>query len=173
MTITLVAEPELLEPEDRLLDMLPFELQHTSDGRLFAILGGERVAVLLRQCFPWSEPSRFLSLWIGEEREVAFIDDPTRLAPQSRQSLEAALAAAGFVLQVTHVKSIKEEVEIRQWNVMTPHGPRSFQTHLDDWPRPLPGGALLIRDVAGDLYRIPAAANLDKHSRQTMWAFID
>ena len=68
------------------------------------------------------------------------------------------------MLEVTRVVSIDEEVEIRQWTVETRHGPRSFQTHLDDWPRLLPGGGLLIRDVAGDLYRL-TVTELDKKSR--------
>ena len=87
-------------------------------------------------------------------------------------SLERALAEAGFVLEVTRVVSIEEEVEIRQWEVETRHGPRAFQTHLDDWPRTLPEGGLLIRDVAGDLYRL-TVTELDKHSRELLWAFVD
>jgi len=68
--------------------------------------------------------------------------------------------------------SIDEEVEIRQWDVETRHGPRSFQTHLDDWPRSLPGGGLLIRDVGGDLYRL-MVGELDKASKELLWAFVD
>ena len=34
---------------------------------------------------------------------------------------------------------------------------RTFQTRLDHWPCELPGGGLLIRDVAGDLYYIADA----------------
>ena len=134
------------------------------------------VSVQLRQCFPWSQPTRFLSLWAGDgvdEREVALVDDPASLAPVSRVALEQALATAGFVLQVTHVLSIKEEVEIRHWSVLTRHGPRLFQTHLDDWPRSLPDGAMLIRDVAGDLYRMPPANELDRISKAVLWSFID
>ena len=84
-----------------------------------------------------------------------------------------ALAEAGFVLDVTRVVNIEEEIEIRQWTVETKQGNRSFQTHLDDWPRVLPSGGLLIRDVAGDLYRLAEPATLDKKSRVLLWAFVD
>lgn len=94
------------------------------------------------------------------------------LGAASREALERALAEAGFVLEVTRVMSIDEEVEIRQWEVETRHGNRSFQTHLDDWPRQLPGGGLLIRDVAGDLYRL-TVTELDRKSRELLWAFVD
>ncbi|MEP6763365.1 MAG: DUF1854 domain-containing protein [Gemmatimonadaceae bacterium] len=153
-----------------------FELRGEDDGRLFVMINDELVAVQLRQCFPWSQPTRYLSLWSGDgvdEREVALVDDPANLPPVSRAALEQALAAAGFVLQVTRVESIKEEVEIRNWSVLTKHGPRTFQTHLDDWPRELPDGALLIRDVAGDLYRLPPTSELDKKSKEVLWSLLD
>src|SRR5215213_4758321 len=130
------------------------ELRSGGDGRLLVVKGDKSIPVRLRQCFPWSEPHRHLSLRDDKEREVALIDDPAQLAPASRRALEDALAAAGFVLVVTRVLAVDEEVEIRHWSVETVHGPRAFQTHLDDWPRVLPGGDLLIRDVAGDLYRL-------------------
>jgi hypothetical protein len=147
-------------------------LRTASDGRLIAFTERGSVSVRVRQCFPWSEPHRHLSLRDIEDREVALIEDPATLGTVSREALERALAEAGFVLEVTRVVSIEEEVEIRQWEVETRHGDRSFQTHLDDWPRQLPGGGLLIKDVAGDLYRL-TVTELDKHSRDLLWAFVD
>jgi hypothetical protein len=149
------------------------ELRSAGDGHLVAVVDGAPVVVRVRQCFPWSEPTRHLSLRDAEDREVAFVDDPARLAPESRDPLERALAEAGFVLRVTRVRSIEEEVEIRHWAVDTEQGPRTFQTHLDEWPRALPDGGLLIRDVAGDLYRLPESEGLDRRSRELLWAYVD
>ena len=148
-------------------------LRNGGDGRLLAVVGGKVVPVRLRQCFPWTEPSRHLSLRDAEDEEVAFVDDPAALAPGSRDALERALAEASFVLDVLRVLSVEEEVEIRQWQVETAQGARAFQTHLDDWPRTLPSGALLIRDVAGDLYRIADPRGMDARSRELLWAFVD
>lgn len=148
-------------------------LRNGGDGRLLAVVGGKVVPVRLRQCFPWTEPSRHLSLRDVEDEEVAFVEDPADLAPGSRDALERALAEASFVLDVLRVVSVEEEVEIRQWRVETVQGPRAFQTHLDDWPRTLPNGALLIRDVAGDLYRIGDPKGMDARSRELLWAFVD
>ena len=148
-------------------------LRSSNDGRLVALVDGEPVAVRLRQCFPWSEPDRHLSLRDAEDNEIALVRDPAELDPVSRDALERAIAEAGFVLEVTRVLSIEEEVEIRQWVVETRQGRRSFQTHLDDWPRALPSGGLLIRDVGGDLYRLAAAQELDRKSRDLLWAFVD
>jgi hypothetical protein len=148
-------------------------LRNGTDGRLVAMVSGVPVSVRLRQCFPWSEPDRHLSLRDGEDNEIALVRDPADLDAQSRDALERAVAEAGFVLEVTRVVSIEEEVEIRQWVVETRQGARSFQTHLDDWPRTLPGGGLLIRDVGGDLYRLEAPGAMDRKSRELLWAFVD
>lgn len=148
-------------------------LRGGDDGRLFVIKEGRTIAVRLRQCFPWSDPHRHLSLRDDDEREVALVDDPALLDPASRHALDEALILSGFVLDVTRVVAIDEEVEIRQWSVETKQGNRSFQTHLDDWPRVLPGGGLLIRDVAGDLYRLADPQDMDRASRELLWAFVD
>src|SRR5687767_1123021 len=148
-------------------------LRTAPDGRLVVVIDDRRVAVRLRQCFPWSEPGLHLSLRDDEDREVAIINDPAHLEDESRRALEHAIAEAGFVLEVTRVLEIDEEVEIRQWVVETEQGRRSFQTHLDDWPRSLPNGGLLIRDVAGDLYRLASPKAMDQKSRELLWAFVD
>jgi hypothetical protein len=148
-------------------------LERRADGRLWAIRGGTARAVWVRRCFPWSEPARFVSLRDDAEEEFALVRDPAELDGASRQLLEEALSAAGFVFEVTRVSTIEEEVEIRHWRVDTRQGPRSFQTRLDAWPRLLSHGGLLIRDVAGDLYHIADPAALDPDSRALLWAFID
>ena len=157
---------------DEKIDETP-TLRIATDGRLVVMVDGASVPVRLRQCFPWSEPGLHLSLRDDEDREVAIVDDPAELDTESRGAIEQALAEAGFVLEVTRVLDIEEEVEIRQWTVETRQGRRSFQTHLDDWPRGLPNGGILIRDVAGDLYRLADPARMDKKSRELLWAFVD
>ena len=148
-------------------------LEHAEDGRLLLMVAGVPIAVRVRECFPWSEPGKHLSLRDKDDEEVALIEDPATLGLESRRALELALAEAGFVIEVVRVAAIEEEVEIRQWTVETRDGNRNFQTHLDDWPRVLPMGGLLIRDVGGDLYRLPDPASLDRKSRDLLWAFVD
>jgi hypothetical protein len=148
-------------------------LERRADGRLWAVRGDRECAVTVRRCFPWSEPARFISLRDDDEDEFALVADLEDLDAASRSALEAALAEAGFVFVVTAIRDVDEEVEIRVWKVETVQGPRRFQTRLDDWPRELPGGGILIRDVAGDLYHVPEPKVLDRRSRQLLWAFVD
>lgn len=149
------------------------QLARRPDGQLWATRGEEERAVRVRRAFPWSEPARFISLRDPEDREFALVAEPGDLDAASRRALDAALAAAGFVFVVTAVEAIEEEVEIRSWRVATRQGTRTFQTRLDEWPRALPGGGLLIRDVAGDLYQIADLGALDGRSRELLWAYVD
>lgn len=144
-------------------------LERRDDGRLW--LGDRPVRPV--PCFPWSAPSRLVSLRDDDDNETALIADLDELSPESRAALEAALAEAGFVFEIEAIHSIVEEVEIRVWRVECRQGPRQFQTPTDAWPRELPGGGLLIRDVAGDLYRIRDPAGLDAASQEALWAFAD
>lgn len=148
-------------------------LEWRADGSLWALRGDEERPVSVRRCFPWTEPTRHLSLRDADEEEFALVRDPAELDARSRAALEMALAVAGFVFEVIRVLEIEEEVEIRRWRVETRQGPRTFQTRLDDWPRLLPHGGLLIRDLAGDLYHLLEPKQLDKQSRELLWAFVD
>ena len=143
------------------------------DGRLLAVRHGVARHVSVRLTFPWTEPARFISLRDDEDEEFALVKDAADLDAESRAALEGALLLAGFVFEVTGVVEVEEEVEVRHWRVATLQGERRFQTRLDDWPRVLPAGGLLIRDVGGDLYRIADAEHMDARSRELLWAFVD
>jgi hypothetical protein len=147
-------------------------LERRGDGQLWAIANGASLPVRVHRCFPWSEPDQYLSLRDGENREVALVTHLDELEAESREALAASLLEAGFVLRVTSITEVEEEVEIRTWKVETEQGPRSFQTKLDDWPWDVPGGGIVIRDVAGDLYHIADPAAMDEKSRKWLWAFV-
>ncbi len=156
-----------------LADPHPVRLQRGRDGRLHASRGGAFTPVRPVRCFPWSNPGCYVSLRDEKDREVAFVGDPADLDEPSRAVLAEELAQAGFVLHVSRILEVKEELEIRIWKVQTREGLRTFQTGRDEWPRPLPDGNLLLSDVAGDLYLVPRAAELDPTSRRVLWAFMD
>lgn len=151
----------------------PLRIERRRDGRLAAGHGGATTPVRPVRCFPWSGPTRYISLRDDDDKEVALVSDPADLDPASRALLEEELAQAGFVLHIARIAAVDEELEIRVWKVETRQGPRTFQTARDEWPRPLPDGSLLLRDVAGDLYRIPPAADLDPATRRLLWPFTD
>lgn len=138
--------------------MQSLRLERHIDGQLWARTPDREVRVKVHRCFHWSEPGRFVSLRDAEEDEVALVRDLRKLDPGSRAALEDALAAAGFVLEVTRIQVVEDEVEIRYWRVET---------------RRLSDSSFLIRDVSGDLYHVHDTRALDRESREWLWAYVE
>lgn len=149
-------------------------VERAPDGQLFLVRPtGERVAVKVSRCFPWSEPTRYISLRDGDDKEALLVPDLSALDEASRRALEGAVAEAGFAFDVTRIVAMEEEFEIFHWVVETRQGERSFQTARDEWPRELPGGAYVLRDVAGDLYRVSEPEKMDEASQKIFWEMVD
>jgi len=143
------------------------------DGQLWTRRDGQDTSVRPVRCFPWSEPGRHVSLRDGDDEEVALVRDVAELEPGARRALALALLEAGFVFEIEAIDAVEEEIEIRTFRVRTRQGPRRFQTLRDEWPRELPGGGLLVRDVVGDLYLLRDPETMDPKSRKLLWAFLD
>jgi hypothetical protein len=143
------------------------------DGQLYVYKNDIPIPIKVSCCFPWTQPNKYISLRDKDDVEIALIDSLDDLDKESRLLIEQALAEVGFVLEVERIEFMEEDFEIRNWKVVTKHGERTFQTKLDDWPRPVPGGGLLIRDVSSDLFYIPNPKSLDEKSRKILWAFLD
>ena len=148
-------------------------LERRSDGQLWLIRDGETSAVRISRCFPWSARTKYISLRNDDRRELWLIEDPAQLEPDTRRVLEDALVEADFVFEVERIIDIDEEIEIRCWKVATAQGLRQFQTKRDEWPRVVPGGGVLVRDVAGDLYYVREPDALDEKSRSLLEIFVD
>lgn len=101
------------------------------------------------------------------------MDDPTDLDGGSRQALQLAVAASASCLEICKIRRIVQDIELRVWEVETKAGARKFQTELDSWPELIPGGGSIVRDITGDLYRIPRLEELDQASKRLLWAFQD
>ena len=156
--------------KDKAMD--PLRIEWRMDGQLWVSYNGTTDPVQVTNCFPWSEPDRYISLRDDDENEIALVENLDDLDDLSRVALERALVEIGFVLRISRVVSVNEDFEIRNWVVETEQGNRSFQTGLDIWPVKLPGGGILIRDVAGDLFHIEDITALDNESQKHLWAFI-
>jgi hypothetical protein len=101
------------------------------------------------------------------------IRDTADLDEESRRAAEQAMAEAGFAFDVLAILDVREEFEIFSWTVQTEQGPRQFQTARDEWPRELPNGDYVVRDVASDLYVVRDPDNLDPRSRAHFWEMVD
>ncbi|HYF49797.1 MAG TPA: DUF1854 domain-containing protein [Planctomycetota bacterium] len=148
-------------------------MSRSETGQVLAVLGAVKTPVRVCRCFPWSQPGQFISLRDEKENEVALIRDLNELDEDSRRVLEGALAEAGFMLEIERIESAEEIYEVRHWKVHTRQGYRTFQTKLDEWPREVPGGGYLLKDIAGDLFHIPSPETMDEKSQGILWALVD
>jgi hypothetical protein len=142
----------------------------TEDGSDSSATGETHVSA--KACFPWSDPERYISIRDEEGDEVVLLRDLGELDDASRGAVRRSLAEASFVMEIVAVESVEDEFEVRHWKVTTDAGARSFQTKLDEWPREMPDGALLIHDIAGDLYRVADVDALDPASRTLFKPFV-
>ncbi len=148
-------------------------LKTGTDRRLLLQVDGEQVPVRVQICFPWREPEQYLSLYDKDGKERGFVHRLADVDQTSRHALQAELDVMGFTLVIDRILELEKEIEIRSWRVMVKGAERSFQTELDEWPRDLSDGRLLIKDVSGDLYSIPNMESLDKESRKLLWALVE
>ncbi len=151
----------------------PIVISRKDDGQLMLTRGAVSTPIKVCRCFPWSEPRQFISLRDEKDVELALIKDVNELDEASRRVMEVALAEAGFVLEIEGIESTEEIFEVRHWKVRTKQGPRTFQTKLDEWPREVPGGGYLVRDISGDLFHIAAPETMDERSQKLLWALVD
>jgi hypothetical protein len=140
--------------------------------RLWLERNGKSVCVKPVRCFPWTAPDQLISLRDDDDNEHHLVQGTTELDAESARALCTAIQSAGFVLEVSGIESIEEDYEVRVWKTQTRHGKRTFQTRLDEWPWPSPDGGHLMRDLAGDLVRLPPLETLDAASRDLLWAYV-
>jgi Domain of unknown function (DUF1854) len=153
--------------------MIMPQLKCNEAGQL--LLHSQRGSILVRPvaCFPWSEPNNYISLRNEAGMEVGFVHSATELDHSSRTALETTLRQTRFVFEITSVESVEDEFELRTWSVKTRQGARCFQTKLDEWPRTLENGTVIIRDLAGDFYQINDPLALDPASQRLVWVFLE
>jgi len=142
------------------------------DQRLWLERGLGAIRVRPVRCFPWSAPGELVSLRDDDGHEQHLVQQVQELDSASANALLRAMRSAGFVLDVHTIESIEEDYEVRIWRTHTRHGKRTFQTKLDEWPWPSPDGGHLLRDLSGDLFRLPPLESLDEKTRRWLWAYV-
>jgi len=140
---------------------------------LFITAKGDSIKVTPSLCFPWMKQAEHISIRDDQGCELHLINNLMDLDEFSQQAVTDALAPATFMLNITHIKEIKNGFELRSWKVITEQGPYWFQTPMDYWPRTLNGKTVLIEDVTGNIFRIRDLDKLDVDSAKILWPFID
>lgn len=121
--------------------------------------------VILRRCFPLTNPNQYISVQDCEEREIGMIKDISKLSPESRRVVEAELERRYFIPVIKRILALKEKGGIVEWEVETNKGPRKFITYgIHNAVRALGLRRLIVTDVDGNRYEILDWAELDPKS---------
>lgn len=130
-------------------------------------LGPGEVAVRAAWARPLSAPGQEVSLLSADKkREIAWLPSPEALDPESRALLEEELDQGYWAPLIRRVLKTSPEYGYRYWQVETDRGTMDFLSRSPEtnvlWQGP---HACLIRDVAGNCFRIPDLRALDTVSR--------
>ncbi|MBL6990283.1 MAG: DUF1854 domain-containing protein [Bacteriovoracaceae bacterium] len=133
----------------------------------------DSVEVSAKQCFPWSDPDKYISLQNQSGDEVYLIKDMAKMEVATQYTLQKHLKQVQFVMDVNKLVAIEEDIELRKYDVVTKQGPRVFQTLLEDWPKVSHDGQIVLKDIAGDIFVIESVESLDKKSQKLISTYID
>lgn len=151
-----------------------FDLTEDREGRLVLARSNAEpvVGVTLRRAFPWSNPSRHVSVRSPDGKELLLIDDVTALPQPVRGLIEAWLGRHRFVPRITRVHSIDMDFGYQQWRVETDRGPAEFRVQEREDVRFLHDGRFAVRDADGNIYELANLAELDRESRRALEALL-
>lgn len=130
------------------------------------------IPVTVKQCFPKSHPTKYLSVQNKEGKEVLLIEDIDSLEEKSRKEILKFLGFKNFKMKILQINSIEDEFGLRRWDVETSQGPREFQVELTKWPMVYSDGTVLIEDISGDIYLLNTNESLDKKTKDLISDYI-
>lgn len=116
---------------------------------------------------PLSHPNRFLALLDGKGKEIAMFAELDELGQENRGIVEAELRHRYLNGVIHRVLSVKAELGVTYWHVITDRGERDFVTQsLHENAQWLGDQHLLIIDVDGNRYEVKDVPSLDERSRE-------
>ena len=147
-----------------------FTLQSDSQNRLTLRRPGQddAVDVRLRRAFPWSKPTRHISIRSSEGKELMLIEDLQTLPADQRQLIERSLADSSFIPRIVSIQELDVRFGYQQWKVTTDRGPIEFRVQEREDIRFLPDGRFRIKDADGNVYEMPCVEELDEASRRAI-----
>lgn len=126
---------------------------------------------VVSRCFPLSKPLTYFTLRDGDRKEVGVIVEPAKLDEASRKLVFEDLERRYFVPVIEKVRVARELFGVVNWEVDTSKGPCKFTTRnlRENMVRPSPD-RIMITDVDGNRYDIPAFSKLDALSQARLLA---
>jgi hypothetical protein len=147
-----------------------FDLIEDDRGRLTLKRPGQDdvVDIRIRRAFPWTQPSKYVSIRSSEGKELLLISDLSALPAALREAIERWLAATSFIPRILQVNRVNTSFGFQEWTVETDRGPASFRVQEREDIRFLGGGRFRIKDADGNIYELPSLTGLSKESQKEL-----
>lgn len=150
--------------------------QRTEGGFVSLEYEGKRYArVAVHRCFPFSDPSRYISIREPENdgREIGLIRDLQDLPKETRTMLEEQMALRYFTPQIQKIRDIKEEYGYSYWEVVTDKGLCRFTVRMGTGSvYPIGPDRYLVNDLDGNRFEIPNLYKLTPREIKKLDLFI-
>jgi hypothetical protein len=164
--------PYHVSGEVRLLEAKWVRLFRSREGTPRAEIDGELSCLHVRvHCaFPLSHPEEYISLRDGQGHEIGLIRSLHDLDAESRAVAEEEIERRYFLPEITAVQSLTGRFGIREWQVETDRGPRTFMVRgRSENVVQMPPHRVVVTDVLGNRYKIPDTTKLDRRSQAQLF----
>jgi hypothetical protein len=150
--------------------MTEFDLIENDRGQLTLKRPGEDdvADVRIRRAFPWTAPTKDVSIRTSEGKELILIPDLAALPDGLRERIETSLTTNSFIPRITRVDEVDMSFGFQEWSVQTDRGPIKFRVQEREDIRFLGGGRFRIKDADGNIYELPSIASLDPASQKEL-----
>jgi len=116
---------------------------------------------------PLTHPGRFLAFLNSKGDEVALVEEPSTLEPESLKAAKLELNRRYLTATVTQIIGATVEFGATYWHVDTDRGRRDFVTqNLQENAQWLSEGHLLLIDVDGNRFEVLSTHDLDTKSQE-------
>jgi hypothetical protein len=148
--------PPAEDPEQFLVSGDRVTLRREGDGNVtVAVDGRSQPLGGVASAFPLTRRNRMVALRDLDGQEIAILEHARQLDDESRRLLREAMDRAYFMPRVTDIRSIEEELNVVQWDVVTNRGDRVFQVRgIRRNVRRIGERRLVIKDVDGNRYEV-------------------
>ena len=127
-----------------------------------------------RRLFPYTMPSKYITLLGDDGHEVAVVRDMDQLDDGSKDALNDALSEYYMIPKIQRLLAIEDINGALKWRVLTDHGEIEFRIHNRNSDIKLLRGTrkVLVRDADDNRYLIPDHTALDHHSKHLLYAYL-
>ncbi len=155
------ANVRYLRPED-------FVLERTEAGGMRMTIKDERTVLRIKakRCFPFSSPSKYISIRDGNDDEIGIISDLAHISKEYRRWIEDDLDLRYFTPRVKAIRQIRQRFGGVEWHVDTDSGFKRLITKgVHDQMAEVEIGRYVVTDVDGNRYEV-CVDELDAASRE-------